>query len=270
LHTGARMRTQWLLGLSVTALCSCATTTPSIEISITDGKADGFQNTFPALDNTLYPFETDGCSNFPNGDWGDCCKVHDLAYWAGGTESDREQADSNLRDCVAATGNPEIAGVMYTGVRAFGGPEQITTYRWGFGWQYNRDYKALTPDQQQLVASMSPADPTSVPITPATRLVQPYPTLSGDYCNDEAYYGFRSLLRPDDLARLTQFHGVVDAPNLSVQITTNVCHDSLAARLSVALLSDQQGCATPRYTDEQPTHFLAAIDADGDCVSLLQ
>src|SRR5262249_29503542 len=104
----------------------------------------------------------------------------------------------------------------------------------------------------------------------ATRVVEPYPSLSGNYCNDEAYYGFRSLLDPQELAALTQFHGVVDERNLSIRITTNVCHDSLGARLSVALLNDQEGCSTPRYTDEQPTHFLASIRGSGDCAALLK
>ena len=243
----------------------------SAEVSFDDGKEDGaFKNTFPPLENTLYAFETDGCSNFPDGSWVACCKIHDLAYWAGGTETDRARADANLRDCVAATGNSATAQLMYSGVRAFGGPDQIETYRWGYGWRYNRGYKPLTPAQAKQVAMLTPADVTSMPIVTPSRLVEPYPMLSGNYCNDEAYYGFRSLLDPQVLASLTQFQGVVDEQDLSIRITTNVCHDSLSARLSVALINDQEGCGTPRYTDEQPTHFLASIRGSGDCAALLK
>ncbi len=43
----------------------------------------------------LAPFTTDGCSRFPDGTlsepdlWLECCTVHDVAYWHGGTDEQR-------------------------------------------------------------------------------------------------------------------------------------------------------------------------------------
>ena len=55
-------------------------------------------------------FTSDGCSLFPDrslideSDWCDCCLVHDIAYWKGGTEEERLAADLALRECVLAPG----------------------------------------------------------------------------------------------------------------------------------------------------------------------
>lgn len=37
---------------------------------------------------------------------------------------------------------------MFTGVRAGGGPYFYTSYRWGYGWKYGRNYKPLSPAEQ--------------------------------------------------------------------------------------------------------------------------
>lgn len=99
----------------------------------------------------LAPFTTDGCSMFPDRspdgkvDWCDCCLAHDLAYWRGGTEEGRLQADRQLKSCVERrTGNRPLAEAMFLGVRAGGGPQARTSYRWGYGWPYGRGYRALT------------------------------------------------------------------------------------------------------------------------------
>jgi hypothetical protein len=41
-------------------------------------------------------------------------------------------------------GNKILADTMYAGVRAGGGPYYFTTYRWGYGWPYGREYKPLS------------------------------------------------------------------------------------------------------------------------------
>ncbi len=99
-------------------------------------------------------FATDGCSRFPdhslisNHDWCHCCVVHDLAYWRGGTAEERLVADEALRDCVeTTTRNRALAEVMFAGVRAGGGPYFYTSYRWGYGWKYGRNYRALSPEE---------------------------------------------------------------------------------------------------------------------------
>ena len=79
--------------------------------------------------SSLSPFTSDGCSLFPDRslisetDWCSCCFEHDVAYWRGGTEEQREVADRELKRCVEAkTGDPALATLMYQGVRAGGSP----------------------------------------------------------------------------------------------------------------------------------------------------
>lgn len=69
----------------------------------------------------------DGCSggvsrlwrlvtgNRPPFEW--CCDEHDLAYDEGGNPDDRRLADRRLRECVAMSGHPVVAWIMWIGVR---------------------------------------------------------------------------------------------------------------------------------------------------------
>jgi hypothetical protein len=104
----------------------------------------------------LHDLKSDGCSLFPDGDlghrdlWCDCCFAHDIAYWQGGTQKERKQADETLRDCVfERTHNKALAVLMYDGVRTGGHPAFPTWYRWAYGWSYGRGYKALTEEEQR-------------------------------------------------------------------------------------------------------------------------
>ena len=110
----------------------------------------------PLCASELSPFESDGCSAFPNGTlqqqelWLGCCHAHDLAYWRGGTYSEREAADLELQECVASVGEPEIAALMLAGVRVGGTPYLPTQFRWGYGWPYERKYGDLTDAEHAL------------------------------------------------------------------------------------------------------------------------
>ena len=105
----------------------------------------------------LRHFTTDGCTLFPDGIselkdlWLDCCKKHDYKYWMGGTKAERLKADLDLRNCVAAVGQPKIAKWMLRGVRAGGTPYLPTSFRWGYGWRYFRGYKPLTDREKKLI-----------------------------------------------------------------------------------------------------------------------
>lgn len=88
----------------------------------------------------IQPLDSDGCSLFPDGSWGDrtlwcdCCFQHDMAYWRGGTEEERKRADEALRECVLEkTGNEGLAGLMYRGVRLGGASIFPSWYRWPYG-----------------------------------------------------------------------------------------------------------------------------------------
>jgi hypothetical protein len=104
----------------------------------------------------LNEFTSDGCSLFPDGTiqnhslWCECCFQHDLAYWRGGSEVQRHEADMALRACVLErTSNAALGAMMYDGVRAGGSPVFPTWYRWGYGWNYGRGYRTLSPSEQQ-------------------------------------------------------------------------------------------------------------------------
>lgn len=102
-------------------------------------------------------FTTDGCSLFPEGSasqpklWHHCCVSHDQAYWPGGTAEERSAADDALKACVAATDSTSTAKLMWLGVRAAGGPQWQTKFRWGYGWPYLRPYQALDANEKKMV-----------------------------------------------------------------------------------------------------------------------
>lgn len=115
----------------------------------------------PGCSNDLHnikDFESDGCTLFPDSslilekEWSVCCFEHDIAYWKGGTEDERLKADEALRDCVKdKTGDKNLANVIYQGVRSGGSPYFYNWYRWGYGWGYERKYKALSAEEKKLV-----------------------------------------------------------------------------------------------------------------------
>jgi hypothetical protein len=114
-----------------------------------------------ATASDLNEFTSDGCSLFPDGTlkdhtlWCDCCFNHDMAYWRGGSEDERKEADKVLRACVLdRAGNKALAEMMYDGVRIGGSPVFPTWFRWGYGWTYGRGYKPITEDEQKQVADL--------------------------------------------------------------------------------------------------------------------
>lgn len=109
-----------------------------------------------ATASDLNDFTSDGCSLFPNGTledrflWCDCCFNHDIAYWRGGSEDERKEADQALQACaLERTGSKALAETMYYGVR-FGGSSAFPTwYRWGYGWKYGRGDQPLSEKERK-------------------------------------------------------------------------------------------------------------------------
>jgi hypothetical protein len=106
----------------------------------------------------LSDFTSDGCSLFIDGTfkdpelWKECCLKHDIAYWQGGTEEDRLQADLTFKACVEKkTGDSTLANLMYDAVRVGGEPYFPTWYRWGYGWPIGRGYKKLSEQEKIMV-----------------------------------------------------------------------------------------------------------------------
>ncbi|HEX4926047.1 MAG TPA: hypothetical protein VFV50_18280 [Bdellovibrionales bacterium] len=116
---------------------------------------------------TLSDFTTDGCTVIEEGTkqdpdkWGHCCYEHDLAYWAGGTYSERRAADLKFMECIRDAGEPELAVFAYLGVRVGGSALVPSPYRWGYGWSGVRGYWPLTPAERAEVQRRTPAAQTA-------------------------------------------------------------------------------------------------------------
>lgn len=116
------------------------------------------------LSEQLMPFTSDGCSRWPEGtrknpnQWLECCFKHDIQYWMGGTESQRFNADNELKACVKENFKDWMAIVMYMGVRVGGAAEYETSYKWGYGWTYKRGYLPLTSEEFKYAQSLAPKE----------------------------------------------------------------------------------------------------------------
>lgn len=114
-------------------------------------------------EQALQPFKSDGCSLFPDGTptqprlWCGCCVAHDLAYWQGGTQEQKRQADEALQRCVkAAAGSETLAKLMEAGVRAGGQPQLPASFRWAYGWPDRHGYFQLSEaDREQIDARLA-------------------------------------------------------------------------------------------------------------------
>lgn len=78
----------------------------------------------------------DGCTLFPDGNYRECCYLHDLDYFRGGTGKERKASDKRLYRCVRSKKgwqNEIAAPLMLFGVRLFGDSWLRAPFSWGFG-----------------------------------------------------------------------------------------------------------------------------------------
>ena len=103
----------------------------------------GFIADYACYDQPVFPFASDGCSVSPDGSWVDCCVLHDIRYWCGGSPEDRSYADRELRECVSEKGYGETHGLITElGVRVGGHPVLPFRWRWGYGHPYSFGYSS--------------------------------------------------------------------------------------------------------------------------------
>ena len=97
-----------------------------------------------SIDNSLKPFFTDGCTLFVDGPphepglWRDCCVLHDMRYWYGGSEKNMDQADLNLKSCVNTVAGSKWAELIYLGVRTGHHSPIRNKTHWSWGWEKPR------------------------------------------------------------------------------------------------------------------------------------
>ncbi len=105
---------------------------------------------------SMTPFSSNGCSGFREATFFSCCFVHDLAYWAGGTWSERRKADRDLWSCVfTISGERVVADIGYVLLRFGILPGSFIKDGWGRAW-YNTPrsrYAPLTREQQHAVSA---------------------------------------------------------------------------------------------------------------------
>ncbi len=112
---------------------------------ITIGQASATEN------NRLNPFESDGCSVVPDSepfsgnDWLNCCIPHDINYWKGGTEEEKNKTDMAFKVCLEKNKmGAWLSRIFYYGVSVGGTPAVKTSWRWGYGWEKSRGFSALS------------------------------------------------------------------------------------------------------------------------------
>lgn len=197
-----------------------------------------------SIENTLVPFTTDGCSVVPDFKFTDCCVVHDLEYWKGGTWEQRLIADQNLRACIKEKSNAFVASMFYWGVRLGGSPHMLTSYRWGYGWEYLRSYDELSLSEMEQVERLNPQDIFSFPIVLPKKNYSKIPMRHGSYCLDEIYEYINRNYSEEQL-EITNIRLSEDAYFKSVRVTLNT-KDVL---LFTYKLKTWKGCHEPRYLE---------------------
>lgn len=83
-----------------------------------------------------YPYATDGCTLYVDGDYTDCCEAHDRAYWQWGPIYKKLLADANLYACIAEKWHNFRENWMFAWVLFGWNPGIPTAFRWGFGYPY--------------------------------------------------------------------------------------------------------------------------------------
>ena len=108
-------------------------------------------------DSHLIAYSSQGCATAPDrsviesSDWCDCCREHDIAYWRGGTKQQRDHADVRLRKCInVKTNDDELANNMTESANRGEGAYFFAGYRWGYGWQRERNFQPLSEKEVYL------------------------------------------------------------------------------------------------------------------------
>lgn len=204
---------------------------------------------FGQLQNEISPFTTDGCSVVPDLNFTDCCVFHDIAYWKGGTKEQRKAADEDLAACVAKKSNKLIGSMFYWGVKLGGGPNLLTSFRWGYGWKHNMGYRALTHEELQAVKAIQPKDALATPITDPTSNLKQYPVVHGNYCLDEIFTYLVEIYGKDSLVKIESTYKVSDNFDTNIRVQMS---DKKTYRFRI-WNKKWEACSRPIYDEVLPS-----------------
>lgn len=182
--------------------------------------------------NKLKPFSSDGCPriatnvSYPQEDqWKLCCVEHDRAYWKGGTQEDRNKADSDLHACITQRGYSEAARLVYYTVRA--AQKNPNGSRWGYGWVLPRGFSSHTENEMNEIKKMDaevPGDLSRIP-TSLQHEKNKNESLTGNRCVDASL----TLLQRDLNKNITPTQIYLESKSLvigyedSIKISTREC-----------------------------------------------
>lgn len=83
--------------------------------------------------------------------WKQCCLLHDIHYWYGGSEIDMDQTDLKLKSCVDEVAGQAWANLIYSGVRAGHHSPVKNIHKWSWGWEAVRDGTELNKQEKSYV-----------------------------------------------------------------------------------------------------------------------
>jgi hypothetical protein len=219
----------------------------------------------PAVSNPLREFSTDNCSGFPDGNWRECCVIHDVEYFIGGKESDRSAADRDLGDCVNRR-TPILGWIMRGFVRITGVRNADSPFGWGYGWTHERgEFERTDEDRawiERTLAFLRANDYRTNEGPRSGRAREVFPTISGDYCVDEL---LARLRKPLDRKIYFDRNVIIRGAGL-VDYFTNLCRGRILARF---VMDDVYACAEPRRVD-RPTQFLVSLQVSGECAEYFE
>ena len=145
----------------------------------------------------LRPFFTDGCSGVLDADYlftgksyVDCCIVHDIAYWKGGSLEEKERADKVFGQCISEKLNPFLGSLFEQGVKYGGSASFDFPWRWGYGWYPKRPPGLLSGPDWKQVEALIPQSAEDLVIPgeqEEANSTKFHPSLTGNHCLDSIY-----------------------------------------------------------------------------------
>lgn len=171
---------------------------------------------FSANAGKLTPFVSDGCSSSPDGfvegaELLECCLIHDVQYWKGGTLEEKQQADAEFKMCLDKRTFPWMAQIYYQSVKVGGDADLGAPWAWGYGWKPLREYSPLTAEEKQSVQQMSPNLSVAVPLTRTYEMEEPRIAIV------KMYLKLRHNLTPTDVSSVYRFAEMKDGKIQSVE-----------------------------------------------------